>query len=205
MVSRLGDLTNVVCVRSMTAWIPTTEYVTLFVKRTAQSVGIHLKAGRFLFSQGMQSMSWHATSSIKRLRENLTRSEKFLLLILADYHNDETGRCDPAVKTLAIDALMSERHAMRTLKELARKGFVHIIRRRDDDVQGTNQYNLLCLGDAMSPPQPDNQPDIQSDNQPDTHVTQTVSKNRNNRTVRRNRNKPDSSFLEERYKRVKAG
>lgn len=88
-------------------------------------------------------MSWRAAAKVKALTENLTRSEKLLLLILADYYNEETRRCDPSVARLARECLMSERTVQRTTKSLAAKGFIEI---RDRHAQRrTNQYDLLCL------------------------------------------------------------
>ena len=100
-------------------------------------------------------MSWRATSAVKALRANLTRSEKFLLLILADYHNDETDQCNPSVERLGYDALMSRRQTVRLLESLDRKGFIATESRRNEaGQQNSNQYNLLCLGgDTMTLPQ----------------------------------------------------
>ena len=84
------------------------------------------------------------------MRDNLTRTEKFLLLILADYHNDETGQCDPSLERLAADTLTSRRQVVNALQSLARKEFIIIERRREDGKQGSNQYHLPCLQSAMA-------------------------------------------------------
>lgn len=91
-------------------------------------------------------MSWRATAAVKDMREGLNRSEKFLLLILADYHNAETGQCDPSLTRLGHDALMSTRAAQIVLKSLEAKRFIRIIPRTD--ITGrtdSNQYDLICL------------------------------------------------------------
>lgn len=147
-------------------------------------------------------MSWHATSAVKRLHENLTRSEKFLLLILADYHNDETEQCDPSLETLARDALMSRRHVIRTVQRLAEKGFLAIERRRDESRQDSNQYNLLCVQGDTTSLGGDIQSDISSRFQGDIQSDIAVSPKPQGRTVRRNRKKElaNITFLEERYR-----
>lgn len=86
-------------------------------------------------------MSWKAAGKVKELTENLSRSEKLLLLVIADYHNDATGRCDPSISRLAVEALMSPRTAYRALARLKDKGFLEIQARQGR----SNQYALLCL------------------------------------------------------------
>lgn len=91
-------------------------------------------------------MSWKATAYVKGLRENLTRSEKLVLMMLADYHNDETGQCDPSLQRLADDCLSSRRNVIRLLQALDGKGFLTTIERSNQ----TNQYNLNLGSDTMS-------------------------------------------------------
>ena len=62
-------------------------------------------------------MSWKATAFVKKLRD-VTRSEKLLLMVLADYHNNAKRAAWPSVKTLAEDCLMSERTVERMLARL---------------------------------------------------------------------------------------
>lgn len=91
-------------------------------------------------------MSWRATSAAKGLRQGLTRSEKLLLLILADYHDDETDIAWPSFDTLAADSLMSRRTVIYVLQQLEHKGFLAVHkRRRQDGRQDSNAYELLFL------------------------------------------------------------
>ena len=87
-------------------------------------------------------MSWKAAGKVKELTEDITRSEKLTLLILADYYSDATGRCDPSIGRLADECLISERHLVRVLQSLDRKGLIRIIKRPGK----RNQYDLLVLG-----------------------------------------------------------
>ena len=73
-------------------------------------------------------MSWRASGYVKRLRLNLTRSEKFLLLCLADYYDEERACAWPSVATLAADALMSERQARSCIGRLEASGYLHVVR-----------------------------------------------------------------------------
>lgn len=69
-------------------------------------------------------MSWKATAYVKGLTENITQSEKFLLLILADYHNTAMRSAWPSVALLAEECLMHERTAIRTIRSLETKDFI---------------------------------------------------------------------------------
>jgi hypothetical protein len=76
-------------------------------------------------------VSWKATAHVKELThapdgKRLTRSEKFLMLIIADYYNDEYGCAWPSVKRQAEDALMSERQVQRLHTSLKNKKALHI-------------------------------------------------------------------------------
>lgn len=97
-------------------------------------------------------MSWKATAAVKEICEGITRSEKMLLLILAECHNAETGRCTPSVRYLAKYCLMSERQAVRLLASLETRGFISTEQRFGrDGRQTSNAYTLPCIrGDTMS-------------------------------------------------------
>lgn len=71
-------------------------------------------------------MSWRATAWAKAQRAGLDRGEKYLLLILSDYHNDEQDAAWPSVPSLAEDAMLKERQTRTLLHSLQRKGFIII-------------------------------------------------------------------------------
>ncbi|MFQ5949671.1 MAG: helix-turn-helix domain-containing protein [Nitrospiria bacterium] len=74
-------------------------------------------------------MSWEASGWAKKIRvcpsgELITRSEKFLLLTLGDYHNHHTQTAFVSVTTLAYDTLCSERQCRYLLRSLETKGLI---------------------------------------------------------------------------------
>lgn len=74
-------------------------------------------------------MSWSASAYVRTLTtaptgEKITRSEKLLLMVLADRYNEDEGCAWPSLKNLAADALMSRSHACTLLTALERKGVI---------------------------------------------------------------------------------
>lgn len=96
-------------------------------------------------------MSWKATAFVKDIRENILHTEKFVLLLLAEYHNPARNVAWPSVPTLAADAILSERQMTRVLASLEQKGF--IARSRENSPRATVSYEICGLhsrGDNMS-------------------------------------------------------
>lgn len=93
-------------------------------------------------------MSVHVTSWVlKHSDERLGR--RLVLLVLADYANDEGGSCYPAVESIARDARLSKRQTQRCLQELTDSGAIEVIGTRD---KGMNEYRVVMSLDNMSPP-----------------------------------------------------
>jgi hypothetical protein len=74
-------------------------------------------------------MSWQATAYVSGLitcpnGEPITRSEKFLALLLANRHNPDHDTAWPSIALLAKEALMNDRTIQRLLKSLERKGVI---------------------------------------------------------------------------------
>ena len=69
-------------------------------------------------------MSWKATAYVKDLREGLSVTDKFVLLILAEYHNTEHKSTWPSIRTLADDCLMTERGVQQIMARLEANGFI---------------------------------------------------------------------------------
>jgi uncharacterized phage protein (TIGR02220 family) len=96
-------------------------------------------------------MSLRALSYVKELTEDpsgkrLKTTEKFVLLILADYHNDHRNIAWPDLRRLALECLLSKRALITTLGKLQERGLLKIVRR--DDGNGwsiRNAYTLPCL------------------------------------------------------------
>src|ERR1039458_2891774 len=69
-------------------------------------------------------MSWKATGYVKELREGLSVTDKFVLIILADYHNTDEKSTWPSITTLADDCLMTPRGVQQILARLENSGFI---------------------------------------------------------------------------------
>lgn len=96
-------------------------------------------------------MSWKASAHVKELKEGsngepLTRSEKLLLLVLADYYNEEQKCAWPSITTLAAEAMLSPRRTQELLRSAERKGVLIIhANTRDDGGSATNSYSYPLL------------------------------------------------------------
>ena len=86
-------------------------------------------------------MSWRASGYVKHLNEGLTRGEKLMLLVLADYYSDEEEAAWPSLKRLATECLMTTESARRVRLNLSRKGLITVERR--PRVDGTFQSSLV--------------------------------------------------------------
>jgi hypothetical protein len=69
-------------------------------------------------------MSWKASGHVKDLREGLSVTDKFVLLILAEYHSTDEKASWPSVTTLADDCLMTVRGVQQILGRLETGGFI---------------------------------------------------------------------------------
>ncbi len=96
-------------------------------------------------------MSWKATAYVKPLKAApdgtpLSRGEKFLLFILADYHNDEQRAAWPSAAALSRDALMTLSHVRKLLASLKSKGVICTSQRHSPEGDfDTNLYHFHAL------------------------------------------------------------
>lgn len=95
-------------------------------------------------------MSWEALSYVRGLRiapngERLTRSEKLVLLILADCHNIKKRIAWPSVATIAEEALLCEREVRKLLRTLEQKGVIRTIQPPRTGSGYTSCYKFLEL------------------------------------------------------------
>lgn len=100
-------------------------------------------------------MSWKATAYVKELRrapngEPINKTEKLLLFVLADCHHVERKMAWPSLPNLAADALLSEREARYSLRELERKGVLRRIAMAKSGRGHIPAYQFLELPDAYS-------------------------------------------------------
>jgi hypothetical protein len=91
-------------------------------------------------------MSWKATAHIKELThapngEAITSSEKLVLLIIADYFNDEKQCAWASVPTIAKNAVLTDRRVRQIVHSAEKKGLLRITHRTGD----SNVYELPTL------------------------------------------------------------
>lgn len=75
--------------------------------------------------------------------KGLKPSAKVVLIQLADFHNKETGRCNPSAQRLADDCEMNRATVFRYLIDLEKRGLITRHNRGDGaGGRGSNQYEL---------------------------------------------------------------
>lgn len=84
-----------------------------------------------------QAMTW-------AIDQQLPTRDKFVLLMLANRTNHDTGRCDPSHRRLAEDCGMSASTVKRAIQDLEEQGYLVIENRVFNGVKLPNQYRL-CL------------------------------------------------------------
>lgn len=82
-----------------------------------------------------QAMAWAVDQKLPTMR-------KFVLLMLANRTNHDTGRCDPSHKRIAEDCGMSIATVKRAIKELTADGFLSQESRTKNGEKQPNQYRL---------------------------------------------------------------
>ncbi len=101
-------------------------------------------------------MSWVAASYVKKLRvapngEAITKGEKLVLFVLADYHNEEKGYAWASLSHLADESLHSRHGVILTLQSLEKKGVLCVNRSTEAATKRvTNRYRFPGL--ESSPP-----------------------------------------------------
>lgn len=93
-------------------------------------------------------MSWKACAYVKEITKGIKASEKFLLLLLAEYHNTAQQVAWPSIPQLAEDALISERQARRTIANLEEKKFIKRVRKAGG--HQTTYYEILGLVENLA-------------------------------------------------------
>ena len=96
-------------------------------------------------------MSWSATAYVKLLRQThdgklLTKAQKLVLFVLADYHNDERGDAWTSLRHLASASLHTVSGVIRVLRVLEQKGVIHIVRDPNaTKTKVTNRYQFPAI------------------------------------------------------------
>ena len=99
--------------------------------------------------------------SLKAMRwawevQQVTRTQKIILLSMADRANDETGECWPSIRRLCLDTNCSERTVQRSIKAMEKIGIIHC-----DRVSGrVTRYTLVKAPPPQCHPRHDDTPEI---------------------------------------------
>lgn len=101
------------------------------------------------------AMNWAKGLTHDPAGQPITRTEKFVLLVLADTHNEHQAVAWPSLDQLAAECLISKRALITTLQGLVSRGLLTVTQRTD--VQGwklRNEYGFPALphrGEVASP------------------------------------------------------
>ena len=87
-------------------------------------------------------MSWEATAWAKKTRGHKGLASKVLLLVLADYHDDERGFAWPSQRRLADDCEMSIRTVKYALNWLEDAGFITTLQRGNQHQETRYRLNM---------------------------------------------------------------
>jgi DNA-binding MarR family transcriptional regulator len=77
-----------------------------------------------------------------------TAYQKLVLIILADCHNADTGRCDPSIEFIAARAKISRRSVERAIDGLESLGLLKRKQRSNRDGLKTSNSYVLAISDA---------------------------------------------------------
>jgi hypothetical protein len=92
-------------------------------------------------------MSLKALAWTMEQTENLSAVEKSVLWVLANSHNEITGRCNPGLTRIAKYACCADRTAMRAISSLEAQGRIVVVREtREDGTNKPNEYTLVMNG-----------------------------------------------------------
>ena len=76
------------------------------------------------------------------VRQKLPSTQKLVLIMLAERHNKDTGRCDPSHDLLAEDCGLTRRSVMEQIRRLAEAGYIRVLHRAKDNAKLSNLYLL---------------------------------------------------------------
>ncbi|UUC92481.1 helix-turn-helix domain-containing protein [Comamonas sp. C11] len=102
-------------------------------------------------------MSWSALAWA--VRQQLPSTQKLVLIMLAERHNSDTGRCDPSHERLAEDCGLTRRSVMDQVKKLEESGYIRAMNRAKGALKLSNHYVLnLSFGVPEKAPALPNDP-----------------------------------------------
>lgn len=89
------------------------------------------------FALSFQAMSWAVAQDCQNA------GEKLVLIMLANYCNSHTGRCNPSHKRLAEECSMGVSTLKRHLSRLEEARYIRVVSMASDGVSLPNQYDLI--------------------------------------------------------------
>lgn len=111
-------------------------------------------------------MSFTAIHSAFRIiaKVKMSASARLVYLALSNFHNQETGRCDPSIERISKATQCSERSVRNALRELEKLGLIQTVFRKASTGRGrknlTSRYKLkggansaATLGQKLPPNQ----------------------------------------------------
>lgn len=96
-----------------------------------------------------RATAWAKQVTVSPTGATITRSEKLLLLCIADYHNPSYGFAWPSLGRLATESMLSERQTRNLLRSLETKGFIATEHR----IGETSRYRLPAMPGQESCPE----------------------------------------------------
>jgi hypothetical protein len=96
-------------------------------------------------------MSWSATAYVKQLRvapdgKPVTKAQKLVLFVLADYHNEERGDAWASLRHMAMHSLHTVSGLVRVLRELERRRLILVVRDpRAAKMKVVNRYQFPAI------------------------------------------------------------
>jgi DNA-binding MarR family transcriptional regulator len=86
------------------------------------------------------------------MKLNLHYQQKIALLVICDYHDSSSGKCNPPpVTEIANICGMPRSYLMRALRDLKEKGFVEVFSRYENGRRTTNEYILNIQESGAAP------------------------------------------------------
>lgn len=93
------------------------------------------------------SMSAIRTAFAAITKIKMSAPARLVYLALADFHNQETGRCDPFIKSICLKTQLSERSVRNALRELESLRQIQTVFRKATTGRGkknlTSRYRLI--------------------------------------------------------------
>lgn len=94
-------------------------------------------------------MSFHLTKAIIENSNELTDGQFRVLVCIASFKNQKTGRCHPSISLIADRVNMAERSVRRIIKKLQEDGWL-IVRGGGRGPRNSNQYEFPAMEKADS-------------------------------------------------------